>query len=71
MSSAEFEEWKFKNWKDKLTLLDIDKIIELEYRRKYSVKKYFDSEKGRKKRQELNKKYYEQRKAMKELGECC
>ena len=70
MSSAEFEEWKFKNWKNNLTHAQIEKIIELEYRRKYSVKKYFDSEKGKKKRAELNKKYYEQRKAMKELVEC-
>ncbi len=60
---------EFQTWKDSLTLNDISKILELEFNRKLSLKKYFTSEKGKLKRKELNKKYYLTRKAMKELVE--
>ena len=59
----------FVEWKNTLTLTEVGRILELEYNRKHSLKRYFNSEKGKAKRKELNKKYYEQRKAMKELVE--
>ena len=59
----------FKNWIDNLTHSQIQRILELEYNRKQNLCKYFNSEKGKKKRRELNKKYYLQRKAKKELVE--
>lgn len=59
----------FKNWIDKLTHSQIQRILELEYNRKQNLCKYFNSEKGKNKRRELNKKYYLQRKAKKELVE--
>jgi len=64
-----FSETDFHEWKNELTLTEIQKILQLEYNRKYSVKRYFATDKGKQKRKELNRKYYLQRKAMKELVE--
>jgi hypothetical protein len=59
----------FKKWIDNLTHSQIQHILFLEYNRKQNLSKYFNSEKGKAKRRELNKKYYLQRKARKELVE--
>lgn len=53
-----------------LTIGELQNIVLVNLKRKESVRKYFASDKGKKKRSELNKKYYEKRKAMKELVEC-
>lgn len=53
-----------------LTIGQLQNMVLVNLKRKESVRKYFASDKGKKKRSELNKKYYEKRKAMKELTEC-
>jgi hypothetical protein len=53
-----------------LTIGELQNMVLVNLKRKESVRKYFASDKGKKKRSELNKKYYEKRKAMKELVEC-
>ncbi len=53
-----------------LTIGELQHMVLVNLKRKESVRKYFASDKGKKKRSELNKKYYEKRKAMKELVEC-
>tara|TARA_R100000657_G_C4677662_1_gene124333 strand:+ start:540 stop:734 length:195 start_codon:yes stop_codon:yes gene_type:complete len=53
-----------------LTIAELQHMVLVNLKRKESVRKYFASDKGKKKRSELNKKYYEKRKAMKELCEC-
>ena len=58
---------EFSKWQDELTYAQIIQILQKEFNRQESVKKYFDSDKGKAKRKELNRKYYLMRKAMKEL----
>lgn len=53
-----------------LTIGELQNMVLVNLKRKESVRKYFASDKGKKKRSELNKKYYEKRKSMKELVEC-
>ena len=57
----------FSKWQDELTYPQIIQILQKEFNRQESVKKYFHSDKGKAKRKELNRKYYLMRKAMKEL----
>lgn len=57
----------YNEWSQNLTFTEVQKILRNEHKRLCNYYKYLHSEKGKAKRRELNAKYYQKRKAMKDL----
>ena len=55
-------------WINKLTKLEIDKILNREYLRQITKKKYLDSDKGKEAARRASRKFYAKSKAINELS---
>ena len=55
-------------WVNKLTKLEIDKILRREYLRQVTKRKYLDSDKGKEATRKASKKFYDKRKLINELS---
>jgi len=55
-------------WIKNLSMQEVQRILQNEHKRLNNYYKYLHSDKGKAKRRELNAKYYQKRKAQKELS---